>query len=252
MIQIQSTQKLLTFYKIKSEDSCSEDGFFKWHLSVFEIDGSKCLFIMNDKYFFPFMIYDVSGKEDLEALIKGEMKKALIHQYASREQIERYLEEPIMFTKTMDKKIQGKSSSIIKEIPYRFYEVDEDYNKLNLHLPSSEIEYNPKTELFDDSGDMFVRELNDRMPDIKKDMAQITEAALQTWEKLSIRTKDVFLNELLHCYDHNDGFEFHEIIDRKHSFFIVGTCNHCGKKEFKVIPKDEMVEIMKISAQESE
>lgn len=252
MIQIQSTQKLLTFYKIKPEDSYSEDGFFKWHLSVFEIDGSKCLFMMNDKYFFPFMIYDVSGKENLEALIKGEMKKALIHQYASREQIKRYLEEPIMFTKTMDKKIQGKSSSIMKQIPYRFYEVDEAYIKLNLHLPSSEIEYNPNTELFDDSGDIFVRELNDRMPDIKKDMAQITEAALQTWKKLSIRTKDVFSNELLHCYDHNDGFEFHEIIDRKHSFFIVGTCNHCGKKEFKVISKDEMVEIMKISAQESE
>lgn len=131
-----------------------------------------------------------------------------------------------MFTKTMDKKIQGKSSSIMKQIPYRFYEVDEDYIKLNLHLPSSEIEYNPNTELFDDSGDMFVRELNDRMPDIKKDMAQITEAALQTWKKLSIRTKEVFLNELLHCYDHNDGFEFHEIIDRMHSFFIVGVKHH--------------------------
>lgn len=213
MIQIQCTQKLLNYYKIKPEGSYSEDGFFKWHLSVFDIDGSKCLFMLNDKYFFPFMIYDITGKENLEELIKQEMKKALINQYASEEQIERYLQEPIMFTKTMDKKIQWKSSSIMKEIPYRFYEFGEDYNKMNLHLPSSEIEYNPKTELFDDSGDLFVRELNERMPDIKRDMAQIAETALQTWEKLSVRTKDVFLNELLHCYEHNVGFEFHEIID---------------------------------------
>jgi hypothetical protein len=250
MIQIQCTQKLLTLYKIKPDDSYSEDEFYKWHLSVFDIDGNKCLFMLNDKYFFPFMIYDITGKENLEELIKQEMKKALINQYASEEQIERYQQEPIIFTKSTDKKIQGKSSSIKKDIPYRYYELDEDYNKMNLYLPSIEIEYNVKTGQFEDSGDLFVRELNDRMPEIKRDMREIEEAAHLIWEKLSNRIKDVMLNDFLRCSEHNEGFKFHDIVDRKHSYSIVGICNHCGKKDFKVIPKDEMDEIIKISEED--
>jgi hypothetical protein len=189
MIQIQCTGKLLKEFKIKAKEYTIKDELYKWHTNLFMADDVKCAILINDLALYGFIIYDVA---DFQAEVKEAIKKNLLAQYASKEQVDKYLDNEIVFSKTNNRKVIGKINALVKYALFSFAYGEDDIDRLNLKL--GQYDFINSTYV----GDYIVDELNKRMPDKKFDRSIVDNEAQRVWDDLPEDTKELFLKELFY------------------------------------------------------
>lgn len=234
MIQIQCTGKLMKEFDIIPKDYQIDDDLYKWHANLFLVDDIKCIVLINDLALYGFIIYNVVGNEDLSTIAREALEKNLLAQYASHEQVDEYLDNEIIFSKTSNRKVTGKMNALVQYTLHSFAYGAEDIDRLNLKLGHYD---------FIDSeyvGDYIVDELNKRMPEKKFDRSIVDDAAQKTWDDLPEETRRVFLDEL-RCYKcSSSDAEFIKILDDKTDYRIEGKCNECGNRIRTSINKERL------------
>lgn len=232
MIQIQCTSKLLKEFKIKPKEYTIEDELYKWHANLFMVDDIKCVVLINDLSYYGFIIYDIG--DDFTGAIKEAIRKNLLAQYASKEQVDEYLDNEIVFSKTSNKKAIGKMNALVKYASLDFAYGEEDIDFLNLKLGQYdfiESEY---------VGDYIVQELNKRMPDKIFDRSIVDDEARKKWDDLPEETKQLLLNELFCFKCSNSEAEFIKILDDKIKYRLAGKCKQCGNEVVTLINKEKL------------
>jgi hypothetical protein len=237
MIQIQCTGKLIKEFKIETKEHNIEDDLYKWHSNLFMIDDIKCVVLINDLSYYGFIIYG-KGDDFLEA-VKVAMRENLLAQYASKEQVDEYLDNEIVFSKTNNRKVIGKMNELVKFATHSLACGEEDIEYLNLKLGQYDI---VESEYV---GDYIVKELNKRMPDKIYDRSIVDAQAQKAWDALPEETKQHFLDEL-YCFKCSSSeAEFLKILDDKVKYRLIGECKECGNEVVTTILKEELKDLNK-------
>jgi hypothetical protein len=222
MIQIQCTGKIIKEFEIEAKEYNIQDELYKWHANLFMVDDIKCSILINDLSYYGFIIYDIG--DDFTVAVKEAIRKNLLAQYASKEQVDEYLDNEIVFSKTSNKKVIGKMNALAQYALHSFAYGEEDIDRLNLKLGHYD---------FIDSeyvGDYIVDELNKRMPDKIFDRSIVDDEAQQMWDDLPEETRQFFLKDL-HCFTcSSSDTEYIKLIDDKVEYRIEGKCKKCGNK----------------------
>lgn len=232
MIQIQCTSKLLKEFNIKPKEYTIEDELYKWHANLFLVDDIKCVVLINDLSYYGFIIYDIG--DDFTGAVKEAIRKNLLAQYASKAQVDEYLDNEIVFGKTSDRKAIGKINALVKYASLDFAYGEEDIDFLNLKLGQYdfiESEY---------VGDYIVQELDKRMPDKIFDRSIVDYKARKMWDDLSEDTRQQFLKELFCFKCSSSEAEFIKILDDKIKYRLVGKCKQCGNEVVTLINKEKL------------
>jgi Fe-S cluster biogenesis protein NfuA len=185
-----------------------------------------------DLSYYGFIIYDIG--DDFTEIVKEAIKKNLLAQYASQEQVDEYLDNEIMFSKTNNRKVIGKMNTLVKYAMHSLACGEEDIEYLNLKLGQYgiiESEY---------VGDYIVQELNKRMPDKIFDRSIVDAQAQKAWDALPEETRQHFLDELFCFKCSNSDAEFIKILDDKIKYRLVGKCKQCGNEVVTLINKEKL------------
>jgi len=232
MIQIQCTGKLIKEFKIEPKEYNHEDDLYKWHANLFMVDDIKCVVLINDLSHYGFIIYDIG--DDFAEGVKVAMRENLLSQYASKEQVDEYLDNEIVFSKTSSRKVVGKMNTLVKYALQSFAYGKDDIDYLNLKLGQYgiiESEY---------VGDYIVQELNKRMPDKIFDRSIVDDEARKKWDALPEETRQHFLDEL-YCFKCSSSeAEFLKILDDKVKYRLIGECKECGNEVVTLINKEKL------------
>lgn len=237
MIQIQCTGKLIKEFKIEPKEYNHEDDLYKWHANLFMVDDIKCVILINDLSYYGFVNYDIG--DDFTEAVKEALEKNLLAQYASKEQVDEYLDNEIVFSKTSSRKVVGKMNTLVKYALQSFAYGKDDIDYLNLKLGQYgiiESEY---------VGDYIVQELNKRMPDKIFDRSIVDAQAQKAWDALPEETRQHFLDEL-YCFKCSSSeAEFLKILDDKVKYRLIGECKECGNEVVTTILKEELKDLNK-------
>jgi len=196
------------------------------------VDDIKCAVLINDLSYYGFIIYDIG--DDFAEAVKEAMSKNLLAQHASKEQVDEYLDNEIVFSKTNNRKVIGKMNALVKYALLSFAYGEEDIDFLNLKLGQYD---------FIDSeyvGDYIVQELDKRMPDKIFDRSIVDDKARQLWDDLPEETRQLFLNELFCFKCSSSDAEFIKILDDKIKYRLVGKCKLCGNEVVTLINKEKL------------
>jgi hypothetical protein len=237
MIQIQCTGKLIKEFKIEPKEYNHEDDLYKWHANLFMVDDIKCVILINDLSYYGFVIYDIG--DDFTEAVKVAMRENLLAQYASKEQVDEYLDNEIVFSKTNNRKVLGKMNELVKFATHSLACGEEDIEYLNLKLGQYDI---VESEYV---GDYIVKELNKRMPDKIFDRSIVDDEARKKWDALPEETRQHFLDEL-YCFKCSSSeAEFLKILDDKAQYRLMGECKECGNEVVTTILKEELKDLNK-------
>jgi len=221
-------------FDIKPKDYQIDDDLYKWHANLFLVDDIKCIVLINDLALYGFIIYNVVESDDFSTIVREALEKNLLAQYASQEQVDEYLDNEIVFSKTSNRRVTGKMNALIQYALHSFAYGEEDIDRLNLKLGHYD---------FIDSeyvGDYIVDELNKRMPDKKFNRSIVDDEDQKMWDGLPEETRKVFLQEL-NCFKcSSSDTEFIKILDNKVDYRIEGKCKECGNEVRTSINKERL------------
>lgn len=237
MIQIQCTGKLIKEFEIEAKEYNIQDELYKWHANLFMVDDIKCAILINDLSYYGFIIYDIG--DDFTVAVKEAIRKNLIAQYASKEQVDEYLDKEMVFSKTSNRIVIGKMNALAQYALHSFAYGEEDIDRLNLklgHYDFIESEY---------VGDYIVDEFNKRMPDKIFDRSIVDDEAQQMWDDLPEETRQHFLDDL-YCFKCSSSkAKFLKILDDKVEYRLIGECEECGNEVVTTILKEELKDLNK-------